>query len=50
MGITNFVSRPFAGIATVLTEYTKQPLLYVIVFASSSLCVLDSITEIDNDE
>jgi len=50
MGLTNFVSRPFAGIATVVTEYTRNPLIYIIVFASSSLCVLDSIKEIDPDE
>ena len=50
MGITNFVSRPFAGIATVVTEYTKNPLMYVIVFASSSLFVLDSIQELEEEK
>lgn len=50
MGVTNFVSRPFAGLATMVTEYTDQPLMLVILFGSSSLFVLDSIKEIDTQK
>ena len=47
MGITNFVSRPFAGLATLLTEYTKHPSIFIIIFGSSSLFVMNMITEVD---
>ena len=50
MGITNFVSRPFAGLATIVTEYTTQPLFYILIFAFSSLFVLDFIKEIDEEK
>ena len=50
MGITNFVARPITGIATVVTEYTKQPLIYIIVFGSSSIFAVNLITEVDGDQ
>ena len=50
MGITNFVARPITGIATVVTEYTKQPLIYIIVFGSSSIFAINLITEVDGDQ
>jgi hypothetical protein len=40
MGITNFVSRPFAGMATIVTEYTDNPLNYILGFAISALFVI----------
>jgi len=40
MGITNFVSRPFAGMATIVTEYTDSPLNYILGFAISALFVI----------
>ena len=43
MGITNFVSRPFAGLATIVTEYTDSPLNFVLAFAVSSIFVVKNI-------
>ena len=48
MGITNFVSRPFAGLATIVTEYTNSPLNYILGFAFSSLFVIKNVKEIDD--
>ena len=50
MGIANFVSRPIGGSATIVTEYTKQPLVYILVFASSTLFVLDFMKEVGEEE
>ena len=46
MGITNFVSRPFAGLATILCEYTYYPMNYVMVLSFMGLLVVDSVEEI----
>jgi hypothetical protein len=48
MGITNFVSRPFAGLATIITEYTDNPLKFIIGFAISSLFVIKNVKEQDD--
>ena len=49
MGLTNFVSRPFAGLATILCEYTDHPLNYVIVFAITGLIAVTHIVEYNDD-
>ena len=45
MGIVNGVSRPITGLSTVVTEYTKQPLTFIIVFGTSSLFAINLIDE-----
>jgi hypothetical protein len=50
MGITNFVSRPFAGLATILCEYTNYPMNYVLVFSLAGLLVVNHIQEIKMDD
>ena len=50
MGITNFVSRPFAGLATIVTEYTDSPLNFVLAFAVSSIFVVKNVKEIDEQK
>jgi hypothetical protein len=49
MGLTNFVSRPFAGLATILCEYTENPLNYVIVFAMTGIIAVRHIVEYNDD-
>ena len=49
-GITNFVSRPFAALATILVEYTKNPMVYVVVFSLASTFSLQMIKEINDDD
>lgn len=46
-GITNFVSRPFAALSTLVTEYTKDPLYYVLLFSFFSIFSIKYIKEID---
>jgi len=44
-GYVNFISRPFAALATVLTEYTSEPILFVLFFGSLIVGSLQLITE-----
>jgi hypothetical protein len=44
---TTFASRPFSGLAVVLTEYTDKPMAFVLVFSASSLLVLNKFKEFD---
>lgn len=46
-GITNFVSRPFASLATIVVEYTNDPLLFVLPLALLALYGVDNIREVD---
>ena len=46
-GITNFVSRPFASIATIVVEYTKHPLLFIVPLILIALMSVDQIREVD---
>lgn len=50
MGLTNFVSRPFAGLATILCEYTHYPMNYVAVFSLAGVMVVKNIEEITKDD
>ena len=49
-GITNFVSRPFGALATILVEYTKNPMIYVVVFSAASTFSLQMINEINDED
>lgn len=46
-GITNFVSRPFASIATIVVEYTKHPLNFIVPLILCGLLTVDQIREVD---
>lgn len=46
-GITNFVSRPFASIATIVVEYTLHPLLFIVPLVFIALMCIDQINEVD---
>jgi hypothetical protein len=46
-GITNFVSRPFASIATIVVEYTKYPLFFILPLAFFTYVTVDQIREVD---
>ena len=42
---TTFASRPFGGLSIVLTEYTDKPMVFVLVYAASSLLVINKFKE-----
>jgi len=44
-GIVNFVSRPFAALATVICEYTDKPALFILGTALFMLLALGLIRE-----
>lgn len=46
-GITNFISRPFASIATIVVEYTKYPLLFVVPLVLLAIACIQQIREVD---
>lgn len=48
-GITNLVSRPFSALSTILTEYTRQPLMYC-VFASLGIFAFVRIIEVPKNK
>lgn len=45
---TTFASRPFGGLAIVLTEYTDKPMVFVLVFSASTLLVINKFKEFDS--
>lgn len=46
-GITNFVSRPFASVATIVVEYTHHPLLFILPLACFANMSINQIREVD---
>lgn len=44
-GISNLVSRPFSAVSTIVTEYTKQPLIYCILVSLVSFFFIRIIRE-----
>ena len=46
-GITNFVSRPFASLATIVVEYTRHPLFLVLPLTLVAQMSIDLIREVD---
>jgi len=44
-GIVNFVSRPFASIAAIITEYVTNPVVYMAVFSFITIFVIFLIQE-----
>lgn len=46
-GITNFVSRPFASMATIVVEYTNNPLFFVLPLALLAQWGIELIREVD---
>lgn len=46
-GLTNFISRPFASLATILVEYTSHPLYLVLPLVLLSYFCVQLLHEID---
>ena len=46
-GISNFVSRPFAALATLIVEYTDYPLFIVLPLSIFGFLSISKITEIE---
>ena len=49
-GITNFVSRPFAAMAPIVTEYSDKPLIFILVFSFISLFTINFIEVLDSEQ
>jgi len=39
-GISNFISRPFGGLSTIIPEYTDDPLIFIFLFSVAMLCFI----------
>ena len=47
-GMINFISRPFAALSTIVSEYTSQPLFFVLAAAGGIIVFLPLINEKGN--